>query len=1610
MRKLFTFLVAFLATLSGAVWGQGSASSPIELGKDSPTLKITDSSETWYITTKPGETNTAGIRIDGGNPTIHLIDVNMSARGSAIVLENNTNTTLVLEGVSTITSEGTDAAIRVPNDGGRNSCSTLTIEGTGILTINTKENNDYAIGRSGLDWAGSGSVYFDGGTINTNGQIGYFMGHGMRLENSAVLIANAVTGTRGNTSGLEQGGVKFIGGTKAGEIVDAANEFTLNSPVPDGYSINMKNKPFTAGKGAVINKNMVLNASQINAYQISYDPNYQEGDVGVSTQQSINYFGPSTMVRNISDLECKGNPQTHQFLGWVDSDGTIHTNQTYTTSSEAPSGIRTLNLTGGWIDWNRVITVTSAGFQTTNLLLTPNNAKVSFEVNTSSSLPQNIQFNQGTRELSGTWNETEDKETIFDVKINDGTAAYKTVKLTFDYAADITITGAKVKDNVTYAGAPLKDAIEVTAVDSENKPVTVTLGVHYKILDYTYTKRILSSGNSNPSDDPVAGKVIQEAGTYANIKIKPIPGRGVTLEDSPAYDGTVEGTLTVKPYSININVPTNQTALEGEAIDINYSLPETVHGKTPKTNDGKLALEDDATDPGTHNIVIRTLALEDDDENSFYVNNYELNEDNLGTFLIKEDIGKEGKGYAITVSDPEVEYDGKDHASNITLTKHGTPVETSKYNISFSTKTGSVSEVINADKYKVTINGLNELGGTLTKDNAIEITPRKVTIKAADQTIKIGEQPELDAANHTAEKPVIEIDKLVPNETPSFEGSLNLASEANVNIAGTYTDALSISSLTVKDNDDGNFLASNYSITNTNNYGKGTLTVTDDSGIDIEIPTGGEVTVDGNGNFSFPYDGKNHNDFFTAEGVKVKVTYTDGEEKTVELTKDDFKVTYQKDGSDFTSLNPWNVGTYVATITVTKEDPAAIKGKSTVRTITVTKQSLSATIKPQTIETADASIKTEVNGNVTIVNPVKTETAVLTGSLKVKDGLTLQAGHIYKGAIVKDNFTLTNGTDQNGFNAANYELNDENITAGDLTVKQATNPTDPEDIIPGDGDKDWTWNPTQKAYTMIYDGLEHGITSLKIKLITVGTDGEKTEKYETVNITDVDYKPNKPKDFQEKGYTATVTIPTNEYIKNGTASLKLMILKRDMTLDFHLPQSLTEGETPNWNAKTAITFTNLANPKGKEETPTIKDECRLVIENGKAVLKGYPYIANNTETGFNTNNYTVDYKNNGQDITIEPDGDGDVEIPEIPVNPDEGGDGGDGQDPTKYYNIYDVTEYDFIDVSFSRNVVREGGSVNVYLGIPEGLDPAAVTLMFKRSLYGGWENLNTDDDGNYLINNIWTDIYVKAVVDESYIDPNPDENHIYIDLSETNDSIWLYTERKLVEEGKTAVIQAEVAKSCQNKEIRYMYKRTVLGEWKEMPKDYSINQYVVRDITTDIYVKAYFVFDKQDPTTAKNPHHVYADITATCEGLYLDATRHKVADEGDTKVFLYVKKGFETKDARYQFKRGLKGEWEDLVPGIEQNTFQVTDIEGDIYLKGIDAIYTGTEDIDGMVRVYTKDGSLFVYTAQPEEISVVSMTGVTVKRTRQTGLQSYPLNQGIYVVCVGEQVFKVRVK
>lgn len=54
-------------------------------------------------------------------------------------------------------------------------------------------------------------------------------------------------------------------------------------------------------------------------------------------------------------------------------------------------------------------------------------------------------------------------------------------------------------------------------------------------------------------------------------------------------------------------------------------------------------------------------------------------------------------------------------------------------------------------------------------------------------------------------------------------------------------------------------------------------------------------------------------------------------------------------------------------------------------------------------------------------------------------------------------------------------------------------------------------------------------------------------------------------------------------------------------------------------------------------------------------------------------------------------------------------------------------------------------------------------------------------------------------------------------------------------------------------------------------------------------------------------------------------------------------------------------------------------------------------------------GSIYVYTPNREEVVILNMTGAIVKNEEQVGLMQYDsLERGIYIVRVGEQVFKIR--
>lgn len=622
--------------------------------------------------------------------------------------------------------------------------------------------------------------------------------------------------------------------------------------------------------------------------------------------------------------------------------------------------------------------------------------------------------------------------------------------------------------------------------------------------------------------------------------------------------------------------------------------------------------------------------------------------------------------------------------------------------------------------------------------------------------------------------------------------------------------------------------------------------------------------------------------------------------------------------------------------------------------------------------------------------------------------------------------TMTPGTHEDhvyenveliGSKAGNYYI--AGSVKGKVSIEEPKpEPSDPEIEVP-EG-----WTLTAKGFQKVYDGQSYQLTALKVTV-----DGKTFTMNEGKDFTLERQGADKGKVIKDAG-VYTFTVKFTEAALYNPAQVTFTVLKRPMNMAFKLPAQI---ETL---APMAIQADHLKPEAQNGMRGLVKGEAPLAVAKGQ-FLFGKPNAENKcavtvsdfalAKTGkFNPANYHlqiwdaekgkyVTYKG-GDIIIIDPENP-DPDNPNEPgdgivVGPDHGGDEGIQRPSKNFCNIY-VAEgsSSFIQFNPSRRVVEAVGQITVDVIIPDEIGAEDVKLTFRRG-NGAWEALTMDEAAKkYAIKDINTHIYLKAEVDAALLDAEPNENHVYIDLSCTKDGIKLDADREIVENGGKVTIKAEVSKENQNKAIKYEYKVTRFGTWKELKALGKADEFIIWNVTNDIFVRAYWADQAEDPETAKEAHHVYSDLSVTCEGLYLDADRKMVANNGTTKVYLTIKANYDIKNAHYMFRRGIDEAWKELTPSTEANVFVITGIESDIYLKATDAVATGTEDaLSETTRVYTQDGMLYVYTAQQEEISVVSMTGVTVKRTRQTGLQSYPLNQGIYVVRVGEQVFKVRVK
>lgn len=566
----------------------------------------------------------------------------------------------------------------------------------------------------------------------------------------------------------------------------------------------------------------------------------------------------------------------------------------------------------------------------------------------------------------------------------------------------------------------------------------------------------------------------------------------------------------------------------------------------------------------------------------------------------------------------------------------------------------------------------------------------------------------------------------------------------------------------------------------------------------------------------------------------------------------------------------------------------------------------------------------------------------------------------------------------------NATVNNLNYTVAGATATRelivSTDDATNVDVKPGD---DSPWN---KDFEHVYDGTMPKLGSL---VITVAGATETLQEGD-------DFSVNYPDDVNVGDHEATITFLNSTYITTGTEkNVILNITKRNLSISFKENVKTLEGV----EIADLLDCDNLVLDEYPEFEGTI--ETKLISDNTYEVTINGFIIEDATTNNFKVANYaiTVDGESyiSGDDISGT-----------VTTDPDD-----EGQQPSKNFcNIYVVEESSpYIQFHPSRNVVEAVGQITVDVVIPDEIEMDDVKLVFRRG-NGEWETLTIDEETQkYTIKDINTHIYLKAEVDAALLDAEPNENHVYIDLSCTEDGIKLDAEREIVENGEDVLIWAEISKENLNKAIKYEYKVTRFGEWKELKATENAGEFIIWNVTNDVFVRAYLADQTKDPeTTEEAAHHVYSDLSVTCKGLYLDADRKMVTDNGTTKVYLTIEPNYNAKNAHYMFRRGIHEAWEELTPSTEANVFVITGIESNIYLKATDAISTGMEDIDGTARIYTKDGSLYIYTPQQDDITVVSMTGAVVKRTKQIGLQSYPLNQGIYVVRVGEQVFKVRVK
>ena len=243
------------------------------------------------------------------------------------------------------------------------------------------------------------------------------------------------------------------------------------------------------------------------------------------------------------------------------------------------------------------------------------------------------------------------------------------------------------------------------------------------------------------------------------------------------------------------------------------------------------------------------------------------------------------------------------------------------------------------------------------------------------------------------------------------------------------------------------------------------------------------------------------------------------------------------------------------------------------------------------------------------------------------------------------------------------------------------------------------------------------------------------------------------------------------------------------------------------------------------------------------------------------------------------------------------------------------------------------------------------------------------------------------------------------------------------------VVKATPEEGYELKSLQYKYtiedKETVVDI---TDYDSEKNEYSFSMPAADVFITAVFEVptpdepddedkddDDQGGGTIQKPikyYNIYIDTV--CPGLDVEVSKDVVQEGHQVSAYLTIQAECDTTGMRFEYKRGLFGYWKDLkeLEGVQPGEYIIKNIYTDIYIRALDATLpeeepTGIEDVEG-AKAYAKDGSIYVYTPSREQVTIISMSGAIIKNEEQVGLQSYSVSRGIYIVRIGDKVFKLK--